>query len=145
MDNISIHSMIVTCKPINTDSKLASAASYRSGVALNSVNGSASFRASQECAPVNTTLPDCSKNSAKLTEMWRIKPSISYPHVMKLYTYVIYSCIATRYTVCMLSRIWSFLLFLIELSFFWYDCYRRWQGKETQLRSQSFILGDTIQ
>ena len=29
--------------------------------------------------------------------------------------------------------------------FFWYDCYRRWQGKETQLRSQSFILGDSIQ
>ena len=41
----------------------------------------------------------------------------------------------------------KFLLFLIKLklSFFWYDCYRRWQGKETHLRSQSFILGDTIQ
>ena len=32
-----------------------------------------------------------------------------------------------------------------QIVFFWYDCYRRWQGKETHLRSQSFILGDTIQ
>ena len=38
----------------------------------------------------------------------------------------------------------KFLLLLSKLSF-WHDCYRRWQGKETQLRSQSFILGDTIQ
>ena len=37
------------------------------------------------------------------------------------------------------------LLIKLKLSFFWYDCYRRWQEKETQLRSQSFILGDTLQ
>ena len=39
------------------------------------------------------------------------------------------------------------VLFIIikQIVFFWYDCYRRWQGKETHLRSQSFILGDTIQ
>ena len=32
------------------------------------------------------------------------------------------------------------------MSFFWYDRYRRWQGKETQLRSQVFYSGrhDTV-
>ena len=43
----------------------------------------------------------------------------------------------------------SYLKFLIiiikQIVFFWYDCYRRWQGKETRLRSRSFILGDTLQ
>ena len=38
-----------------------------------------------------------------------------------------------------------FIIIIKQIVFFWYDCYRRWQGKETQLRSQSFILGDTIQ
>ena len=37
------------------------------------------------------------------------------------------------------------LLLLLNKLSFWYDCYRRWQGKETHLRSQPFILGDTIQ
>ena len=38
-----------------------------------------------------------------------------------------------------------FIIIIKQIVFFWYDCYRRWQGKETQLRSQSFILGDTLQ
>ena len=38
-----------------------------------------------------------------------------------------------------------FIIIIKQIVFFWYDCYRRWQGKETQLRSQSFILEDTIQ
>ena len=38
-----------------------------------------------------------------------------------------------------------FIIIIKQIVFFWYDCYRRWQGKETHLRSQSFILGDTIQ
>ena len=38
-----------------------------------------------------------------------------------------------------------FIIIIKQIVFFWYDCYRRWQGKETQLRSRSFILGDTIQ
>ena len=37
------------------------------------------------------------------------------------------------------------IIIIKQIVFLWYDCYRRWQGKETPLRSQSFILGDTIQ
>ena len=35
-----------------------------------------------------------------------------------------------------------FIIIIIkQIVFFWYDCYRRWQGKETQLRSQVFYSG----
>ena len=42
-------------------------------------------------------------------------------------------------------EVFIIIIIIKQIVFFWYDCYRRWQGKETQLRSQSFILGDTIQ
>ena len=34
-----------------------------------------------------------------------------------------------------------FIIIIKQIVFFWYDCYRRWQGKETQLRSQVFYSG----
>ena len=46
-------------------------------------------------------------------------------------------------TCCVVIEV--FIIIIKQIVFFWYDCYRRWQGKETQLRSQSFILGNTIQ
>ena len=41
------------------------------------------------------------------------------------------------------SVVFAVLLIIIikQIVFFWYDCYRRWQGKETQRRSQVFYSG----
>ena len=46
----------------------------------------------------------------------------------------------------MLYVIDVFIIIIKQIVFFWYDCYRRWQGKETQLRSQVFYSGrhDTV-
>ena len=42
----------------------------------------------------------------------------------------------------MLSRIWSFFIIIIkQIVFFWYDCYRRWQGKENTAEISVFYSG----
>ena len=72
---------------------------------------------------------------------------------MYIHQYVEYGMdgytILQRIKVTMIYICWVvidvFIIIIKQIVFFWYDCYRRWQGKETQLRSQSFILEDTIQ
>ena len=63
---------------------------------------------------------------------------------MSIMSYILYTsvyCSVVSYLKCVVFEV--FIIIIEQIVFFWYDCYRRWQGKENTAEISSLLFWET--